>query len=249
MQLANLWPIAAGPFAGSVLGVLVRRLPAGRPVALARSACETCGHVLSPLDLVPVVSFVRQRGRCRHCGAPIAPEHLWIELAATAVATSAVLAGGPGPAVWASCVLGWGLLALAVIDARHYRLPDALTLPLLLAGLAATAWLAPDALTEHAAAAAVGYGGFRAIAIGFRWLRGRDGLGAGDAKLLAALGAWQGLAVLPYTILAAAILGLAFGIARVLLRRATLADRIPFGPYLAAGAWLVQLAVVSGRLG
>ncbi len=75
------------------------------------------------------------------------------------------------------------------------------------------------------------------------------GWGQGDAKLLAALGAWQGLAVLPYTILAAAILGLAFGIARVLLRRATLADRIPFGPYLAAGAWLVQLAVVSGRLG
>ncbi len=228
------------PFIGSLLGVLVRRLPEGRPVALDRSRCESCGHPLGPAELVPVLSYLWQRGRCRHCGVRIAPTHLWIELAATAVAASA-LPFAPGPAaLWADCVLGWGLLALAWIDWTHLRLPDALTLPLLLAGLAATAWLDPADTTDHAMAALAGYAALRLLAVAYRALRGREGLGGGDAKLLAAAGAWVGLAGLGPVLLIAAVAGVGAALVRGGgLRTATV---VPLGSCLAVGVWAVRLA-------
>ena len=238
---SGVWPILAGPFVGSLLGVLVRRLPAGRPVAIARSACESCGRELGPLELVPIVSYLAQRGRCASCGARIAPQHLAIELAATAVAVWAVAAGGTGAVLWATCGFGWALLALGLIDWQHFRLPDVLTLPLLLAGLGCTAWLDPLALPDHALAGVLGYGLFRLVAAGYRRVRGRAGLGEGDAKLIGAIGAWLGLQGLPQTLLIGAGLGLLFGIARAALRRGRLADAIPFGPFLAAAAWLSRL--------
>ncbi len=206
---------------------------------MARSCCEQCGRVLGPAELVPVASFLWQRGRCRGCGGRIAPEHLWIELAAAAVAASAALVEPDAAVLWADCVLGWGLLALGWIDWTHFRLPDVITLPLLLAGLGATAWLDPAAAADHAAAAALGYAALRLLALGYRALRGREGLGAGDAKMLAAAGAWVGVAGLGPTLLVAAVSG--FGVA--LLRGGGLrgSTMIPFGTCLAYGAWLVRL--------
>ena len=236
-----LWPVLAGPFAGSVLGVFVRRLPVGRPVALARSACEDCGRVLGAAELIPVVSYVWLRGRCAGCGARIAPQHLAVELAATALAGWAAAAGGGGPQLWATSLFGWGLLALAWIDWQHFRLPDVLTLPLLLAGLGATAWLDPAGLTQHALAAALGYGLFRLVAVSYRRVRGRAGLGEGDAKLMAALGAWVGVPGISPVLLIGALLGLAYGTIRLALRRVPAGAAIPFGPFLAAGAWLTRL--------
>ena len=112
-MLGWLLPVLAGPFVGSFLGVLVRRLPAGRPIAAARSCCEACGRSLSPLELIPLVSFAVQRGRCRSCGAPIAWAHPAIELAAlvlAGVAACVVPAGDwPGGAwLWLSCGLAGG---------------------------------------------------------------------------------------------------------------------------------------------
>ncbi len=235
------WAALAGPFVGSLLGVLVRRLPAGRPVAIARSACETCGHVLGAAELVPILSFLWLRGRCAKCGARIAPQHLFIELSATAVAVWAIAADVRGPLLWADCVFGWVLLALGWIDWDRFRLPDVLTLPLLLAGLAVTARLDPVTLTEHAAAAAGGYVLFRLVAGFYRLARGRAGLGEGDAKLMAAIGAWVGIGGLSSTLLAGALLGLVFGLGRVAARRGSLATAIPFGPFLAIGAWLTRI--------
>ncbi len=232
-------PLLLAPFAGSVLGVWVRRIPAGRPVALDRSRCESCGHALGPGELVPVASFLLQRGRCRRCGAPIAPAHLLIELAAVAVAGSAALAEPDAAWLWADCVLGWGLLALGWIDWTHLRLPDVLTLPLLLAGLAATALLDPAEAPGHALAAALGYAALRALALGYRAWRGREGLGAGDAKLLAASGAWVGLAGLGPVLLAASAAGLAVAVLRGGRLRATTV--IPLGTCLAAGTWAARL--------
>ena len=214
-------------------------MPEGRPVVFARSCCEQCGRVLSPAELVPIASFCWQRGRCRGCGSRIAPAHLWIELAALATAVAAALID-PNPApLWANCVLGWSLLALAWIDWTHLRLPDALTLPLLLAGLAATAWLDPAAATDHAVAAALGYAALRLLAIGYRALRGRDGLGGGDAKMLAAAGAWVGVAGLGPVLLIAACTGIAVALLRGGGLQATTV--VPFGTCLAAGTWIVRL--------
>jgi leader peptidase (prepilin peptidase)/N-methyltransferase len=235
--------VLIAPIIGSFLGVLIRRLPAGAPMAFARSRCESCGRALTPRELVPIWSYLWQRGRCRTCQEPIAPFHLTIELAAIAVAIWAALLGPDTPAeLWADCLLGWTLLALAWIDWQHMRLPDVLTLPLLLAGLAATGLVEPDALTDHALGAALGWAGLRGLGAAYRGLRGYSGLGAGDAKLLAAGGAWLGWQALPIVLLLAALGGLSYAIVlRLRGDRLGWTSRLAFGPWLALGIWLVRL--------
>ena len=246
MDHLALLALLISPFAGSFLGVLVRRLPSGRRWAWSRSACEQCGHALGPAELVPLLSYAAQGGRCRHCGARIGAFHPAIELAAMAVTGLVTAVAGPDPAaLLCGSVLGWGCLALALVDARHFRLPDALTLPLLLAGLLATAWRLPSLLFDHASACLLGWLCFAGIAWLYRRLRGRDGLGAGDAKLLAASGAWLGVSALPRVIGLGAALTLLVVLARSLWtrRRPDPGQRVAFGPGLAAalfGCWLLD---------
>ncbi len=226
------------PFVGSFLGVLARRLPRGESIVRPRSHCESCGAALGPLELIPIASFLRSGGACRHCRAPISRDHLGVELAATlvpAIALASLPWAGWGPLLAAS-VLGWTLLALAAIDLTHWTLPDVLTLPLLGAGLLATAVLDPASLVDHAAAAAVGGGGLALLAVTYRRLRGRDGLGYGDVKLLAAGGAWDGLASLPTILVGAAVAGLLLAVLGHgwRLQRTT---AVPFGPPLCLAIW------------
>lgn len=237
-----LLPVIAAPFVGSFLGVLIARLPAGLPVALARSRCEACQRVLGPFDMVPLLSYLALRGRCRTCRAPIGGQHLAIEFAALGVALWALTVDAEPVGLWIDCGLGWTLLTLAWIDWRHFRLPDVLTLPLLSAGLAVT-WLeAPYDLTDHAIGAAAGYLGFRVLAWAYRAIRGRDGLGQGDAKLLGAAGAWLGWMALPHVILIAASCGIVVALATAVRRgRLDGAARIPFGPCLCAAIWILRL--------
>src|SRR5438874_155325 len=190
------------PIIGSFLGVVVRRLPADRGIAWSRSQCEACGTVLRVRDLAPVVSWVAARGRCRHCGHKLGWFYPGIELAALLVALVALAVDGT-PRAWLDCLLGWWLLALCWIDLRHWLLPDLLTLPLIVLGLFDAALFAPDDLFDRALGAALGYLAFRGVAVVYRALRGREGLGGGDAKLLGAAGAWVGLTALPQVILGA----------------------------------------------
>jgi leader peptidase (prepilin peptidase)/N-methyltransferase len=240
VELINgwIWPVLVAPAIGSFAGVLVRRLPAGRPIAAARSACESCGHTLDPLDMVPLASFLFLRGKCRYCGAPIAPMHAAIELAALAVAAIAAALLPGGPDLWITCILGWWLLTLAWIDATSFRLPDVLTLPLLLAGLAEAALFEPEELNARAIAAACAYTALWLLAYAYRRLRGREGLGLGDAKLLAAGGAWLGPWLLPNVLLLAALIALAFALLlRLRGTRLHAQLRLPFGPFLAGAIW------------
>jgi leader peptidase (prepilin peptidase)/N-methyltransferase len=236
-----LLPVLAAPFVGSFLGVLIARLPTGAPVILGRSACPHCGVRLNTLDLVPLLGFVLLRGRCRHCGQPIGWFHPATELSALIVALWAVWAvpnAGPG-LVWAACGLGWTLLTLAWIDWTEFLLPDVLTLPLLLAGLTLTAVREPEALTDRCLAAVLGYLAFQGLAFAYRRLRGRDGLGGGDAKLLAAAGAWCGLTSLPFIVLGSAVLGLLAALGLAFTGRGmTSRTPIPFGPCIALAFWL-----------
>jgi leader peptidase (prepilin peptidase)/N-methyltransferase len=239
--LAWLPPLMVAPIIGSFLGVLILRLPAGRSVVIARSACDHCGHTLGLRDLIPLMSYAATRGRCRYCGAAIGRFNLDVELAALAVAAWVVTVVPVGQ-IWPACLLGWTLLALAWTDLRTMILPDVLTLPLLLAGLIVTDLGSPDALLDHSAAAALGWGLLFAVAWIYRTLRGRDGLGLGDAKLLGALGAWVGLGDLPVVLLMASCLGLAAaGIGAVAGKQMTAATAIPFGPCLALAGWLSWL--------
>lgn len=237
-----LWPLLVAPVAGSFLGVLITRLPAGEPVAFSRSACPHCGARLGGLDMIPLVSFLAARGRCRHCRTPIGLFYPMVELAAVTVALWATLFEPDPGLVWIDCGLGWTLLTLAWIDCIDMLLPDVLTLPLLLAGLAVTFALEPDALVDHSLAAALGYLAFQGLAIGYRRLRGRDGLGGGDSKLIAAAGAWCGLATLPFVVVISAALGLLAALGLALAgRNMTSRTEIPFGPCIALAFWLAWM--------
>jgi leader peptidase (prepilin peptidase) / N-methyltransferase len=233
--------LAAAPIVGSFLGVVIRRLPEERGFAGGRSHCERCGAVLAPRDLVPVVSWALLHGRCRYCGAKLGWFYPAVEIAALAVAAIA-FAADAAPRVWLDCLFGWWLLTLGWIDLRCWLLPDALTLPLIVAGLVQAAIFAPDELTGRGAGAALGYLGLWLVAIAYRRLRGRDGLGMGDAKLLAAIGAWTGALALPQVVLLAAcsalLVALGFTLAGIRLRAAT---PLPFGPFLALAAWAIWL--------
>ena len=246
---ATLFLLAAAPFVGSFLATVAHRLPRGRSAAAGRSACPSCGHSLGLADLVPIAGYLIRRGRCAYCGTPIPRAYPLIELGALAVALWAV-AALPGWTAWAAAALGWGLLALAAIDLRHFLLPDALTLPLLCLGLALAAmgWAAPGlgwgvTPLDAAIGAAAGFAAFALIGWLYARVRGCAGIGGGDAKLLAAAGAWAGWQALPSVVLIAALAGLAasLALAAVKRHRPGWRDRLPFGPYLALGMWLVVL--------
>jgi leader peptidase (prepilin peptidase)/N-methyltransferase len=233
--------LLVSPFVGSFLGVAILRLPERRPVLLGRSVCDRCGRTLGVADLIPVVSWLWRHGRCACGEARLGIFYPGIELAAVAIAGSAV-AVLSGWLLWVSLALGWTLLTLAAIDLRHYWLPDRLTLPLIAAGLL-VAWLIdPAALEGHAIGALAGFLAFAGIAWAYRRLRRRAGLGLGDAKLLAAAGGWLGWPALPGLVVAAATLALAAALIRAAFgERLAATTRIAFGPYLALAFWLFWL--------
>ncbi len=229
----------AGAILGSFLATLILRWPQGRSVMRGRSACDGCGRTLGARDLIPLVSAMMQRGRCRSCGAAIDPLHGRVEAGCAVIGALALGAmpnlGGIG---WA--VFGWLLLTLAVLDWRHFWLPDALTLPLAFLGFTIGLWATDVTLVDRAIGAAAGYGALLAIALGYRAVRGRDGLGLGDAKLLGALGAWLGWQALPFILLIASVTGLL--VMLVTGRAKEAGARVPLGTFLALAAvpaWII----------
>jgi leader peptidase (prepilin peptidase)/N-methyltransferase len=231
-----------GALVGSFLGTVLRRWPDGRSALRGRSACDGCGRPLGATELVPILSWVALRGRCRTCDARIAPDHLAMELAAALVGVVAMVAH-PNPV---TALFGWWLLLIAALDARHHWLPDRLTVPLVLAGLVvAAAGIGPD-WRERAIGAVAGYVVLAGIAVGYRALRGREGLGGGDPKLLAGLGAWLGWQQLPFVLLGAGLLGLLAVLLRRLRGEAVSAiDRVPLGTLMALAAWPLWLLLVG----
>ncbi|MGE4321993.1 MAG: A24 family peptidase [Sphingobium sp.] len=226
----------AGAIVGSFLVTLILRWPQGRRVARGRSACDGCGRVLGPVDLVPIVSAMMQRGRCRTCGARIDPLHGRVEVGCAIIGALA-LGAMPGLAGAAWALLGWLLLTLAILDWRHFWLPDALTLPLALLGMTIGLWATPVPMVDRLIGAAAGYFSLLLVSLLYRRMRGRDGLGLGDAKLLGAIGAWFGWQALPFVLLLAAAAGLvcAGGLA-LAGRPVTGATRLPLGTFLALAA-------------
>jgi leader peptidase (prepilin peptidase)/N-methyltransferase len=231
----------AGLIIGSFIAALTSRWPQGHSIAAGRSRCDVCDAVLGPLELVPVISYAVQHGKCRHCGTTIAPRYPAIEIAAAGIG-AASLALHPGAYGLAGAGFGWALLTLLVLDVEHMWLPDLLTFPLALAGLVISFALSMPVLDSLIGAAA-GWASLAGIAFAYKSMTGRTGMGGGDPKLFAAIGAWLGWFALPFVLVFAAILGLSL----VLLDRAsgrpvTRHSRVPFGAMLAAAAWPLWLA-------
>ncbi|MGJ8628460.1 MAG: prepilin peptidase [Sulfitobacter sp.] len=235
--------ILVSPAIGSFIAVLVDRLPRGEDVLVGRSKCRNCAVQLTLRDLIPLVSFVVQKGRCRHCGDVIPPFVFYTELLALGAAVLAVLAGGSLVDVLLAALWLWVLLALAMTDALWMRLPDALTVPLLVVALIMA--LQPVGLGSGTAllGGVLGAGSFAALRWGYARLRGRVGLGLGDVKLMAGLGAFVGPFALPQLVLIAALAALG----GALLTRRTAPDglsgtrALPFGTALCFSAALIWL--------
>jgi leader peptidase (prepilin peptidase)/N-methyltransferase len=232
---------AVAPFVGSFLGLVATRHGDGRGIVAGHSRCDRCGEVLALRDLVPLLSWVALRGRCRQCGARIDAMLPLIELGAL-VATLVNAAVLPGAWVWVGSVLAWSLIAIAAIDWRHLEIPDRFSLPLVLAGLAVAAVDGPDRLFDAAIGASVGFTAFAIIAWVYRRLRGRAGLGDGDSRLMAAAGAWVGWQGLAAVTLYGAGAGLVWALARGAWRgHLETASPMAFGPFLGLGIWIVWL--------
>lgn len=241
-MIAPIWGWALGggvlgAIIGSFLATIVVRWPRGESVVHGRSHCDGCGRTLAASELVPIISGLMQRGRCRTCGATIDRDHPTIELGAAAIGAAAFgCAPGLAGAGWA--VFGWLLLTLAALDVKHLWLPDRLTAPLAGLGLAfggitTGAWPA-----DRVIGGVAGFASLWLIGAAYQQVRGRDGLGLGDAKLLGAIGAWLGWLALPFVLLAASAIGL---IAAALSGGLARDRAVPFGAALAAGAvpgWL-----------
>lgn len=234
-----------GALIGSFLAVILVRWPQGRSALGGRSCCDGCGEALRAWELVPILSHLALGGRCRRCGGAIDQSHLLIEFAAASIGLLALVTH-PGPAGIATALFGWWLLLVAALDARHYWLPDRLTLPLVPAGLATAALGLGPGLEPRLIGASAGFLILWTIAAIYRRLRGREGLGGGDPKLLAGLGAWLGWQQLPFVLLGSGLLGLAaLALARSRGAAISASDRLPLGTLMALCAWPIWLLILA----
>jgi leader peptidase (prepilin peptidase)/N-methyltransferase len=206
-----------------------------------RSRCPHCGHLIQALENIPLLSYAMQRGRCAHCQGAISIQYPLVE------ATSGLLAGmvawklGFGWPAAAALIFTWILLAASVIDFRHQLLPDDLTLPLLWLGLGIALFGLFADLPSAVIGAMAGYLALWTVYQAFRLLTGKEGMGFGDFKLLAALGAWTGWQYLITIIILSSLVGALFGLALVLFRQRDRQIPMPFGPFLAAAGWIALL--------
>lgn len=263
-----LLPLAAlllGLLVGSFLNVLILRLPArlewswrrqareilGLPpeqeppppsLVFDRSRCPHCARTITWYDNIPVLSWLVLRGRCRACGGPIALQYPLVEGLTAILSVLVVWRFGFAPESAVLLVFTWALIAMAVIDLRTTWLPDELTLPSLWLGLLASLWGLFVSPQEAILGAALGYLSLWSVYWGFRLLTGKEGMGYGDFKLLAALGAfagWQG--ILPI-VLISSVLGAIVGSLYLALEGKDRGTPIPFGPFLALAGWLYLMA-------
>lgn len=213
-------------------------------LAFPASHCPHCAHRLAWWENLPVLSWLLLRGRCHACHAAISPRYPMVELTSAGLAAGLAAYFGWGwPLLGAALLTGY-LLVLAWIDADTQLLPDCLTLPLLWLGLVFNLLSGQVSLEAALWGAIGGYGVLWLVNAMFKQLRGKNGLGGGDAKLLAALGAWLGVAALPGLIFGAALLAVIAGLGRAVWRRHTLNQPMPFGPWLAIAGWASLMVVL-----
>ncbi|MEO0033724.1 MAG: hypothetical protein RIS94_3482 [Pseudomonadota bacterium] len=240
-----------GAIVGSFLGAALERLPNGRSIVTGRSACDHCGTTLTVQELVPILSWAAQRGRCRTCGGAIGGWQLACELGGAGIGAASLAFAGEGLAI-SAMALGWQLLLLALLDLRHLWLPRALTILLAANGLllaAARTWVeqSSDPLVMALIGGLVGWSMLALVAALYRRARGREGMGGGDPPLLGAIGLWVGPVGVVHVVLGAAIVGLVAAIAMHLSGRKIAADTaLPLGTCLAATAWPIFLLTGAG---
>lgn len=223
-----------------------REAPAAEPLSLVfpRSRCPSCGTPITALQNIPIASWIALGGKCAACKAPISARYPLVEAATGLVSAFLAWRFGWGPALAAALVFTWALIAASAIDLDTQLLPDRITLPLLWLGLLVNVFGVFVDLRSAVLGAAGGYLLLWCVYWGFKLAAGKEGMGFGDFKLLAALGAWTGWQTLPLILLVSAGAGAVFGLLAIWLSGKGRDTRIPFGPYLAAGG---MVALLWGR--
>lgn len=263
-----------GLLVGSFINVIVYRLPImlerawqsselpnelpteAFNLAVPRSHCPSCAQQLSASENVPVVSFLFLRGRCRHCKSRISARYPLVEIAASVASVLVAMTFGFTASTLAFLAFAWFLLALSLIDLDHHLLPDDLTLPLLWLGLLVSAFnlgLPGVSLFDAVIGAAAGYMTLWSLFWAFLLVTGKEGLGYGDFKLLAALGAWLGWQAILPVLLLASLAGAAIGLILIVFGGRERSAPLPFGPFLAAAGfvmliWGPQVLALYGTL-
>lgn len=252
-----------GLLVGSFLNVLVYRLPImlerqwqreaqevlGLPttpherfdLCLPASRCPHCAHHIRAWENIPVLSYLALRGRCSACKTRISPRYPVVEVASALLSLLVAWRFGASAEALLALPLTWCLLALSLIDADHQLLPDVLVLPMLWLGLIVNAFGLYVPLSDALWGAVAGYLSLWSVYWVFKLVTGKEGMGYGDFKLMALIGAWGGWQVLPLTLLLSSVVGALVGLCLLRLRRHALGTAMPFGPYLAIAGWIAVL--------
>lgn len=243
MAFLSLFLVLASPFVGSFITASANSWPNWREILQTRSTCRSCAQQIQNRDLIPIASYLLLQAKCRHCAVPIGWHHLLGEIAAVLISLAAVF-WFDGWMMLVTALFGWVLLFASLVDYRLKLLPDGATLGLLVTGLLVQYLQAgPDGLWLASLGAIIGFGAFFAVSKIYRMVRGREGLGLGDAKLLAAGGAWCGPFALSWIVLLAA----SFALAGLLLHSMISGQRVKtdtalgFGPALATAVFILWL--------
>jgi len=212
------------------------------------SACPTCKAPITAWQNIPVLSWLMLRGRCAACRHKISPRYPLVELTSALLSAWVAWHFGFGAPAACALIVTWSLIALTGIDVDHQLLPDGITLPLLWLGLLAAVFVGPGeqlplpvSPPDAIIGAAAGYSSLWLVFQIFKWVTGKEGMGYGDFKLYAALGAWLGWKLLPLIIILSAVTGALMGILMIVARGRDRALPMPFGPYLAAAGWLAMM--------
>lgn len=206
-----------------------------------RSHCPCCRHQLSLLDNIPVISYICLKGRCRTCRAKISPQYPLVELLACLMASCIAWRYGFGLHTLFAVLLTWSLICLSLIDAQHLLLPDGITLPFLWLGLCVNMYGIFTDIYSSLIGAVLGYAMLWLVFIGFKKITGKEGMGYGDFKLLAMLGAWLGWQNLPAIILISSVTAVIVSAAMIVCGDKNKNSAFPFGPYLAVAGWITLL--------
>jgi leader peptidase (prepilin peptidase)/N-methyltransferase len=225
-----------GAVVGSFLNVCIHRLPIDESVVFPASHCPHCQQHIQPYDNIPILSYLVLRGRCRSCGAGISPRYPLVEALTGFGAMAVVCALGLTAHALLAFAFLCALIVITFVDVDYQIIPDAISLPGIGVGFGAALVLGSPSWTASLAGIVLGGGLLWGVAEAYHWLTGREGMGGGDIKLLAMIGAFLGWQAVPVTLMIASLSGTAVGVTLMLVQRRDSRTAIPFGPFLAVGA-------------
>jgi len=229
---------ALGAIVGSFLNVCIVRLPRGESLIRPPSHCPHCNKPITFYDNIPIISYMILRGKCRSCKNSISVQYPVVEALTGLMTVALFMKYGPTVQFLLLFLFSSALLVITFIDLAHQIIPDTISIPGIPCGLGASLLIPMVSWQESLLGILVGGGLLLFIAGGYKWITGRDGMGGGDIKLLAMMGAWLGWKAIPFIILASSLIGLLIGGGSGLLLKKSLRAKIPFGPFLAIASLL-----------